>query len=612
MCSAFWLSTAVSLLSAAAGQATPACCAAVGSSAPAFQSCGGSRPTGFPFARHSPVLSQRGQVASAHPLASQAGLDILKAGGSAVDAAIATNAVLNVLEPMMNGPGGDLLAIIWSEKDGSLQGYNGAGRSSKTFSYATMAAALADINAQFIPTSGPLAISVPGAPRGWCDLSARYGKLPLATVLGPAIGYASAGAPVPKVIAFEWDLVSNSSAVTSGGRFPHALDGFIQTFTVPDGKGGRRAPMEGEIFSNPALANTLTAIATGGCDAFYKGPIASAIVASAATNGLHLTLDDFASHEGEWVTPINVTYRERYNVFELPPNPQGIAALEMLNILEGFNLSAMSYNSADALHTMIEAKKLAFADAAAFVADPAVVAVPIAGLIDKAYAAQRRALIDAAHAARSDSPGVPPGWRMEDRYGGDTTYLTAADSEGNMVSYIQSLYTGFGSGIVVPSLGFPLQSRGALFAMDATMPNVYAPNKRPYHTLMPSFAFRDGQPWLSFGVMGGFMQPQGVQQIVTNLVDFGMDVQAAGDAARYEHDGSSQPTGQHMTDGGVVTLEAGVCDAVVADLQARGHEVVRGANGGGYQAIMRTPLAGGGFVYAGASEMRKDGLVAAY
>ena len=635
------LSTALLLLSSfasASATAPPACCASLGAAPPALDNCGGSRPVGAPFATRSPVLSTRGQVASAHPLASDAGLDMLKAGGSAVDAAIATNAVLAVLEPMMNGPGGDLMAIVWDEAGGKIVGYNGAGRAPQGRSYDDMAAALAALNATTIPTVGPLAVTVPGAVRGWCDLHARFGKLPWASVFAPAIAVALRGAPTPPVIAYEWAPPPAGAAATSGGAFPHALDGWGAVFGSP-----RPAPRA--LFRNPALAATLEALAAGGCDAFYApgGALAAKLVAMAGATGLRLEAADLAAHVGEWVTPINATFGGA-TVFQLPPNPQGAAALEMLNVLEGLNFSAGDFNSADYLHAHIEAKKLAFADASAFFADPAFAAIPLAGIISKPYAAAQRGRIDMARAARTDAPGQPP-WGeagvlpgggasaargglegLEAKYGGDTTYLTASDSSGMVVSWIQSLYTGFGSGLVDPGLGFALQSRGALFSMERGHPNVYAPGKRPFHTIMPGVAAKGASggaggagevppraPWvLSYGVMGGFMQPQGHAQVLYNLLVHGMNVQEAGDAARYYHSGSTTPTGVNMTDGGVVQLEAGVCDATVAELQRRGHNVVRGSNAGGYQAILRTPLEGGGWMFEGGTEMRKDGAVAAF
>jgi gamma-glutamyltranspeptidase/glutathione hydrolase len=600
------------------------CCASLPfNGPPTLNNCGGSRITGAPFATRSPVLSQRGQVASAHPLASQAGLDILKAGGSAVDAAIATNAVLGVLEPMMNGLGGDLMAIVHSSS-GEIAGYNGAGRSSSTFSYADMAAALKSQGLEYIPFLGPHSVTVPGAPRGWCDLHARYGKLPFAQVLEPAMYYALNGAPVPQVIAAEWNRIEGGSPdLTSGGRFPGAGEGWNATFGSP-------IPTEGTLFKNPALYTTLSLLAAGGCDAYYlTGPIPAALLHLATTAGLHLTAQDLAGHVGEWVTPINTTFAGA-TVFELPPNPQGAAALEMLNILELYNFTAADFNTEAYLHAHVEAKKLAFADASAYFADPEFAAVPLEGIISKAYARAQWARITPT-AAKTDAPGSPGGGEQRQRqrrqqqqqqplesfYGGDTTYLTTADAEGNMVSLIQSLYTGFGSGLVAPTLGFALQCRGALFSMTPGHPNVYAPGKRPFHTIMPGMATLgggggSGGVW-AFGVMGGFMQPQGHTQVLFNLLVHGMNVQEAGDAARYYHSGSTQPTGQVMVDGGVVQLEAGVCNGTAVGLQSRGHTVVRGANTGGYQSILRLPVKGGsGWYYAGGSEMRKDGLVAGY
>ena len=461
-----------------------------------------------------------------------------------------------------------------------------------------MRAAIAAVGASEIPGVGPLTVTVPGAPRGWCDLHARFGKLQWPRLFDAAVYYAEQGAPTPPVIAEEWAVIPDSPALTSGGRFPHARDGYAATF-LP-------APTAGAVFANAALAQTLRALAAGGCAAYYEaGPIPEALAALADSAGTTFLRGDLAAHHGEWVEPVATTHRDA-TVFALPPNTQGVAALEILNILEPFNFTAADFNGADYLHAHIEAKKLAFADASAFGADPDFVDVPVAALASKAYAAARRAAIDMAHAARTDAPGQP---RIEDARGGDTTFLVAADEEGNMVSLIQSLYTGFGSGIVAPALGFALQSRGALFSVKDGAANIYAPGKRPYHTIMPGFASR-GQDWkLAFGVMGGFMQPQGQVQVLTNILN-GMNVQEAGDAARYYHSGSTNPMGDAMRDGGVVQLEAGVCDGVVAELQARGHNITRGANLGGYQAVLRTRSAAH-FVFEGGTEMRKDGAVAA-
>ena len=509
------MQVAVTLLMLWVAGGAAACCASLPSVPSSLDSCGGSRITGAPFATRSPVLSQRGQVASAHPLASQAGLDILKAGGSAVDAAIATNAVLGVLEPMMNGLGGDLMAIVqWG---GETIGYNGAGRSSASFSFSDMASALQAQGLQYIPFLGPHSVTVPGAPRGWCDLHARYGKLLLADVLAPAVYYARNGAPVPQVIAAEWSRLPNGSDITSGGRFPGALSGWTSTFASP-------LPREGDLFKNTALGDTLEQLGQGGCDAFYKdGPILEALLRLTGTAGLHLTAADFALHAGEWVTPINTTFAGA-TVFELPPNPQGAAALEMLNILELYNFTLADFNSPAYLHAHVEAKKLAFADASAFFADPAFATIPLEGIISKPYAATQKQRINPSQAAKTDAPGVPPqgttssAAALEQQYGGDTTYLSVADAEGNMISLIQSLYTGFGSGLVAPELGFALQCRGALFSMEQGHPNVYAPGKRPFHTIMPGLAHTggggvglwcDGGLYAAPGARAGAVQPPG-------------------------------------------------------------------------------------------------------
>jgi gamma-glutamyltranspeptidase/glutathione hydrolase len=450
---------------------------------------------------------------------------MLKAGGSAVDAALATNAALAVLEPMMNGPGGDLMALVWDEVSGELVGYNGAGRAPSGLSFAALKAELASRGEVDIPTIGPLSVTVPGAVRGWCDLHARFGKLPFAAVLAPAIALARGGAPVPPVIAAEWAAPRNDTDATSGGHYPAALAGWHAVFGAPPHS-------TGEVFANPALGDTLAALAAGGCDVFYApgGAIAEKIVAMGASTGLRISAGDLAAHRGEWVAPVNTSFRGT-TLFQLPPNPQGAAALEAMNVLEAFNFSSGEFNSADYLHAHIEAKKLAFADASAYFADPDFVEVPVEGIVSKAYAASQRARINMSSAARTDAPGLPPGGAprraLRDMYGGDTTYLTAADSSGMMVSWIQSLYTGFGSGLVDPTLGFALQSRGALFSMVEGHPNVYAPGKRPFHTIMPGMAAQlpsadtplgggaqgaaavgGGAPWvLSYGVMGGFMQP---------------------------------------------------------------------------------------------------------
>eukprot|EP00730_Choanoeca_flexa_P019711 TRINITY_DN9637_c0_g2_i2.p1 TRINITY_DN9637_c0_g2~~TRINITY_DN9637_c0_g2_i2.p1 ORF type:complete len:629 (+),score=142.66 TRINITY_DN9637_c0_g2_i2:9-1895(+) len=583
------------------------CCRVISEGiAPEYQNCGGSRPTGLPFAGRSPVLARHGMAATSQPLSTQVALDILKSGGNAIDAAIAANAMEGVVEPMMNGIGGDIMAMIWHNKSNKLYGYNGSGRSPKSLSLAELQNLSAAVGSEGnIPTHGPLPVSVPGAVKGWCDLHQRFGKLDFAAVLAPAIRYAREGFPVSEVIASDWGLPSNNSEMTSNGKYPKAIDGIMSTFTVD----GKRAPRVGEIFRNRDLAESLEKIANTHCDDFYNGSIAEAIANFASVGGTHLTKEDLSSHHGEWVDPVSTTYRDDYRVFELPPNPQGLAALIQLNILEGYDLQKMGFNSADYLHVHVEAKKLAFADRARYFADPDFVKVPVEGLLSKDYAAQRRSMINMSHAAQRVDAGTPN--EHASKFTGDTIYLTVADDEGNMVSLIQSNYHGFGSGLVVPGLGFALQDRGALFNLANTTADVYAPGKRPFHTIIPGFVTKADKPWLSFGVMGGNMQPQGHAQILSNLIDFGMNVQEAGDAARYYHTDSSQPTGYVMEDGGVLELEAGVCPTVVADLQARGHKVYGAPNGGGYQAIM-LDTSSGVQVYHGASEMRKDGQAAGY
>ena len=550
------------------------------------------RVNGRAFATRSPVLGQNGMVCTSQPLASQIGIDILKAGGSAVDAAIAANAALGLMEPTGNGIGGDLFAIVWDAKTQKLYGLNASGRSPLGLSIDQLKAALAKTaKPDHIPSRGFLPISVPGAVDGWAELHQKFGKLPFATVLAPTIRYAQGGFPVTQYIAYGW-----SSGVRNAklDQFPGA---FLDTFAP-----GGRAPAEGEIFKNPALARTLTLIGQQGRDAFYRGAIADQIDAFMRTHGGYLRKIDFEKHISTWVDPVSVNYRG-YDVYELPPNSQGIAALQMLTILEGFDLTKWGYNSPDTLHTLIEAKKLAFEDRAKFYADPAFSKIPLQGLLSKAYAAERRKLIG-ARAARTYDSGHPA---LRD---GDTIYLCTADSAGNMVSLIQSNYRGMGSGIVVPGLGFAFQDRGEMFTLEPGHANVYAPGKRPFQTIIPGFVMKDGQPWEAFGLMGGGMQPQGHVQVIVNQIDFGMNVQEAGDAARWQHEGSSEPTGEKMRDGGYVQVESGVPYEAQRALVQRGHDVRAGNGGfGGYQAIRWDPVHR---VYWGASESRKDGSALGY
>ncbi len=550
------------------------------------------RINGRAFATRSPVIAQHGMAATSQPLATQVALDVLKAGGSAVDAAIAANATLGLMEPTGNGMGGDLFAIVWSAREKKLYGLNASGRSPLGLSREQLMTELQKLGVSTIPRRGFLPISVPGAVDGWFELHGKFGRLPMKDVLAPAIRYARDGFPVTQYIAYGWNLgVTQAKA----DKLPGA---FLPTYAP-----GGQAPREGEIFKNPDLANTLSVIAAGGRDAFYKGEIADKIDAFMRANGGYLRKIDFEKHTSTWVDPVSVNYRG-YDVYELPPNGQGIAALQMLNILEGYDLKSLGYNSPEALHLMIEAKKLAFEDRAKFYADPDFNKIPLAGLLSKEYAAQRRKLINPNAAGRSYDAGNPALQQ------GDTIYLTTADAEGNMVSLIQSNYRGMGSGITVPGLGFTFQDRGEMFTLRTGHANDYAPGKRPFHTIIPAFIIKDGAPWLSFGLMGGAMQPQGHVQIVCNLIDWGMNLQEAGDAARWQHEGSSDYDNPKMTNGGYVEVETGIPYESVRGLLQRGHDVRIGNGGfGGYQAIGRDRANG---TYIGASESRKDGQAAGY
>jgi gamma-glutamyltranspeptidase / glutathione hydrolase len=548
------------------------------------------RITGRSFATRSEVIAQHGMVCTSQPLATQIGLEVLKQGGSAVDAAIAANAALGLMEPISCGVGGDLFAIVYEAKTKKLYGLNGSGRSPRGLSYDQLKAELARLNRTTIPPNGMLPISVPGAVDGWFELHKRFGYLPMPRLLAPTIAYARDGFPVSEFIAYGW--ARNAAVLAS------QPGGFKATY-MPNG----RAPAKGEIFKNPDLAHTLSLIADHGRDIFYRGEIADQIDRFFAANGGWLRKVDFTTHTSTWVEPVSVNYRG-YDVYELPPNGQGIAALQMLNILEGFNLKAMGFQSADALHVMIEAKKLAFEDRAKFYADPDFFKVPLAGLLSKSYAAERRKLITMDRAAKTYDAGNPALLQ------GDTIYLTTADADGNMVSLIQSNYRGMGSGIVVPGLGFGFQDRGEMFVFEPGHANVYAPGKRPFHTIIPAFIMKDGAPFLSFGVMGGDMQPQGHAQIVVNLVDFGLNVQEAGDAARWHHEGSTDYDTPRMATGGHVSVERGVPTDTVAELLRRGHDMRHDLVGyGGYQAIRWDPI---NRVYYGASESRKDGQAAGW
>ncbi|MEO1015752.1 MAG: gamma-glutamyltransferase [Pseudomonadota bacterium] len=559
----------------------------------------GGRPVGAAWSR-SPVYAANGMAATAHPLASQVAVDVLKAGGTAVDAAIAANATLGLMEPTGNGIGGDLFAIVWDPKTERLYGLNASGRSPKGRTFEDLKEQLGD--ADGIPALGHLPVSVPGAVDGWFELHGRFGKLPMRKVLAPAIGYAEDGFPVSPVIAyyFQRNLAGFESRLEMIGDFDNARATYFA-----DG-----APKEGAIFKNPDLAKTYEALAKSGRDAFYKGEIARTMDAYFKRIGGDLRYEDFAEHKSEWVEPGCVDYRGT-EICELPPNGQGFAALQMANILKNVDLSQWERGSAEVLHYITEAKRLAFEDLARFYADPDFVDVPVEALLSDAYGRKRFALIDPAKATPDFGPGEP---KLEGE--GDTTYLTVADKDGMMVSLIQSNYRGMGAGLVADGLGFMFQDRGELFSLDPQHPNVYAPGKRPFHTIIPAFLMRDGKPFMSFGLMGGGMQPQGHMQILINLVDYGMNLQEAGDAARLNHDGGRAPTdGLNDPDVetlGVLNVEPGVPAETIKQLKAMGHNVRVVDNGvmfGGYQAIARDQESG---VYAGATEMRKDGAAIGY
>jgi gamma-glutamyltranspeptidase / glutathione hydrolase len=538
-------------------------------------------------ASRSVVHARHGMVCAAQPLAVQAGVEVLREGGSAVDAAIAVNACLALMEPTSCGLGGDLFAIVWDPRAGKLVGLNASGR-------APLALTIEKVPPEpdgTIPLYSPYAWTVPGCADGWFELHAKYGRLPMRRVLERAVRYAEEGFPLSPVIASDW---------TRGAARFKDMPGFAEVF-MPGGQ----APREGETFRNPALAKTLRLLGEKGRDAYYRGPIAAALVRYSQAHGGFFALEDFARHRSTWDEPISTDYRG-WTVWELPPNGQGLAALQLLNLLENFDLKAMGRESADFWHVMTETKKLAFADRARYYADPAFAQVPVRALLSKDYAKRRAALVDLRHAALTDSAGDPVALSRR-----ETTYLCAADDSGMMVSLIQSNYTGFGSGYVVPELGFGLQDRGGLFSLHRGHANALEPGKRPFQTIIPAFVTKDGKPLLAFGLMGGDMQPQGHAQIIVNLLDFGMNLQEAGDAIRWHHTGSSEPTGTTMTDGGVLHIEDGLPQGVLDELKRRGHVLEPEPAGayGGYQAIWRDPVTG---LYAGATEKRKDGCAQGY
>ena len=543
------------------------------------------RITGELFATRSEVIAQNGMVASSHPLAPQIGIEILKNGGNAIDAAIAVNAALGLMEPTGCGIGGDLFAIVWDPKTKKLHGLNASGPSPQSLSLDYFL----DNDYEGIPFYGVLPVSVPGAVAGWFALHRKFGNLSMNQILSPAIQYAEKGFPLTELIAH---YMERSVKRFIKSNYPNIKETYLQP------NGGKLA-VEGEIFKNPLLAKTYRTIANKGEQGFYSGTIARAIADEVQQQGGFLTTEDLSSYKVEWIEPVSINYRG-YDIWELPPNGQGIAALQMLKILEGFNFSEIDFGSSEHLHLFTEAKKLAFEDRAKFYADMAFAKVPMKTLLSDAYADQRRALIQ-------DKASMYSAGQLS---AGETIYMTVADKEGYMVSLIQSNYYGMGSGVVPEGVGFMLQNRGALFSLDENHANVYAPGKRPFHTIIPAFVTKDGVPFLSFGVMGGDFQPQGHSQIVMNVIDFGMNIQEAGDAPRWDHKGSSSPRGNKAKNSGIIRVESGISFETIRQLMARGHDVGF-ASGiyGGYQAILWDAK---NKVYRGASESRKDGQVSGY
>tara|TARA_B100000989_G_scaffold63530_1_gene43923 strand:- start:9369 stop:11054 length:1686 start_codon:yes stop_codon:yes gene_type:complete len=536
------------------------------------------RITGEIFSTRSEVISQNGMVATSHPLASQIGVDILQNGGNAIDAAIAANAALGLMEPTGNGIGGDLFAIVWIEKEKKLYGLNASGRSPEnlTLEY------FKENNYNSIPAYGPLPVSVPGCVDGWFELHEKFGKIKMTDILSPTIKYAEDGFPVSELVSYYMKVASNNYQ-----KYPN----FKETYYINDS-----TPKKGQVFKNPDLARTLRLIAKNGKKGFYEGETANTIANFIKKQGGFLSYNDLKNHKSEWIEPVSTNYRG-YDIWELPPNGQGIAALQILNLLEAYDLRTMGFGSAEYIHHFVEAKKIAYADRAKYYADMDFNKIPVDYLISKEYANLRRKEISSENAAIKVLPA--------DIDNGDTIYLTTADSDGNMVSLIQSNYRGMGSGMVPTGLGFMLQDRGELFSLDQDHFNVYAPKKRPFHTIIPAFITKDGNPFVSFGLMGGAMQPQGHAQIVINIVDFDMNLQEAGDAPRIRHQSDQQPTGGDMTDGGELALESGFNYKQVRELMKKGHKIIYDMGSfGGYQAIMIDYI---NKVYYGASESRKDG-----
>lgn len=546
---------------------------------------GQDRVVGATFATRSEVIAQNGMVATSHPLATQVGIDILKNGGNAIDAAIAANAALGLMEPTGCGVGGDLFAIVWDAKTKKLYGINASGRSPKKMTLEYFEEQALDK----IPAYGPLPISVPGAVDGWFELNKKFGSMNMREILAPAISYADKGFPLTQLISMY--MKASLPRHLKEWR-PNIEDTYM-------GQNNGKLPGEGELYKNPYLANTYRKMAQGGRDAFYKGEIAKTIADFIQEQGGFLSVEDLAEHHSEWVEPVSVNYRG-YDVWELPPNGQGIAALQMLQLLEGFDFSDIEFGSIEHLHLFTEAKKIAFEDRAKYYADMEFANVPVSKLLSDTYADQRRKLIGDRAAT----------YKAGEISAGETIYLTVADKDGNMISLIQSNYRGMGSGMVPPNLGFMLQNRGELFSLERGQANTYEPGKRPFHTIIPAFITKDGQPFVSFGVMGGDFQPQGHCQIVMNLIDFGMNMQEAGDAPRWDHTGSSSPTGESPEGKGQIRVESSIPYETIRGLMSKGHKVGFGMGiYGGYQGILWDRE---NKVYRGASESRKDGQAAGY
>jgi gamma-glutamyltranspeptidase/glutathione hydrolase len=561
----------------------------------------GDRIMGAPFAGRSTVWGTQGAAATAHPAATLIGIDTLRRGGSAIDAAIAINAALGFLEPTANGIGGDAFCLMWDPAQGRVVGLNGSGASPLGLSLETARSkAGAD---GYLPRYGAVTVNVPGAVDAWWAAHQRYGKLAWRDVLLPVAEMCEQGVPIPQLIA--WYLERNMAGFDRSAGIIEDNDNRKRVY-APDG----RTPRSGEVFANPDLGRTYRAIAEGGRDAFYDGPLADRMQAYFRRIGGWMTRADLAAHRTEWVEPVMTTYRG-VEVYSLGPNTQGLSTNQILNVCERFDLAGMGFQSAASIHHQAEAKRLAFEDRAKWFADPAFTQTPVAYLNSKAYAAERAALIRPDRVMDRVMPGDAPTQ-------GDTTYFSVADKDGMMVSWIQSNYRGMGSGLVPDgvdgrTLGFMFQDRGELFALRDGHPNVYAPGKRPFHTIIPGVACKDGQPWMAYGVMGGGMQPQGQAQIIINMVDYGLDPQEAGDAPRWQHEGSSEPTGHPAEGTGVLHLETGVPEETKAQLRAMGW-TLGGPNGGfgGYQNVVRQVNARGPWTYGAATEMRKDGIALAY